>query len=187
MRRAKDSESVAVAEAPPRTPAEIAATAARASEGMRRAALRDDVNAWREIVHDIASGIEPSGETLATIAVLATRLRLPEGALADHVAAIGRERDLLAQAEQLRHDVQKAKDRDAALRDEIRNVERRLRELTAEAGLAEITMVSAAQATSVVTGFRLEHPVLFADLDTMVARVVAKEASQQTSTLQGKP
>lgn len=169
---------------PARTPAEIAAAAAARSEEIRRASLREDLGKWRSRVTGIADGDEPTGDDLNDIAELTARLRLPEGSLAEHVAAVVHDRRMtvdIAAAEQ-RH--AQAVERQPGLEADFEAVQQRWRALQLEAQQNRSLMAALADMTNSQAERRRLNPVVFAELDTLVERAIQNDARQGSVTIQ---
>jgi hypothetical protein len=165
---------LAVAEPPKRSPAEIAAAAAARSEELRRATLVADVEQWRALVAKIASGSEPSGEELASIAELASRLALPEGSLAAHVAVVEQDKRLHESLATQRELGANAEARSPLLQVELEAARRRVAELTAEADANFYTQADVGHLTHRVGEHRQKNPLLFAPVELLAERLIAE-------------
>jgi hypothetical protein len=165
---------LAVAESPKRSPTEIAADAAARSDELRRVAYRENVEAWRSLVFSIASGEEPSGESLAAIAELAARLKLPEGSLAAHVAAVTQERQTAAGVARAWEIAKKAEERAPLLGKELEAARRRVSELEAEAERNFYEQADPGFITQRLNDFRSLHPLLFLDTERLVEMEAAR-------------
>jgi len=186
VRRPKieDESGFAVAEAAPKNPAEIAAAAAARSEEIRRATLRDDLEQWRRIVIDIADGHEPAGDDLTDIAELTARLKLPEGSLADHVAAVVHDRRLTTEtgAAEQRH--AKAVERQPGLEADIEAVQQRWRALQLELQQNRSLMSALSDIAASQAEHRRRNPVVFTEVDQLVERAIHNDARQGCATIQ---
>lgn len=158
----KRSDAVtATIEAPRASPESVAEAAAQKSESLRRDALVADWRAWREIVASLSSGCEPDGKQLAEIAELASRLRLPEGALANAVRAVSNDRELRQHEENARARMDAAADRQPLLTVEIDAARRRLDELLAEQRQLASYPLAVAAAIRAVAENRSSNPLVF--------------------------
>lgn len=175
MPRRSDA-STATLEPVSRSPEEIAAAAASTSETLRRESLAADWLKWREIVSSIAAGNEPTGPQLSEIAVLASRLRLPAGALADAVRAIGREEELQKQLVECRRRLAAADAKAASLKAEIKATEGRLHELKAELHAGKVVALSLADVSRSIDEHRRDQPAAFLNVEELVNRTIAADS-----------
>lgn len=175
-RRRGDEETVAVAEPPTRTPAEIVAAAAEETRRLRHEKLVSGLTRWRELCHEIASGHEPSGQELAELADLADVLRLPAAALADSVATIQHERRLSQQSDELGRLARAAAKKEPELQAEIVALETKLRELQGEYHAGRNTLHRLALESNNVGNYRREHELLFGDAAGLADRLIEREA-----------
>lgn len=169
---------------PIRTPAEIAAAAASRSEEIRRASLRDDLEQWRRIIVDIADGHEPAGDTLANIAELSARLKMPEGSLAEHVAALVQDRRLTTETAAAEQRHAQALKRQPGLEADLEAVQQRWRTLQLEVQQNRSLEAALSDIVSSQAEHRRSNPVLFVDLDTLVDRAIQNDARQGSVTIQ---
>lgn len=165
---------LAVAEPPKRSPAEIAADAAARSEELRRVAYREAVEGWRSLVFSIASGSEPSGEELASIAELASRLALPEGSLAAHVTVVEQDKRLQESLANQRELGAKAEARSPLLQKELEAARRRVAELVAEADANFYTQADVGHLTHRVGEHRQKNPLLFLPVELLAEQMIAE-------------
>ena len=165
---------LAVAELPKRSPTEIAADAAARSEEMRRAALIVDVENWRAIVAKIAQGDEPSGEELRDIAELASRLKLPEGSLAAHVAVLEQDKRLHESLANQKELGAKAEARSPLLQKELEAARRRVAELVAEADANFYTQADVGHLTHRVGAYRQKNPMMFQPVELLAEQMIAE-------------
>jgi chromosome segregation ATPase len=165
----RTSGEATIADVPQTTkpPADIAAAVAAASEELRRESHRQDVQRWRVIVGSIADGHEPEGEKLRDIAELAARLKLPEGSLARHVAAITLERRLRADLKKAEDETANAERRSGALAKEIEQVQRRLHELRVETEAAMWRGCDVGNLRSRIDDHQAAHPLVWGDIDKL--------------------
>lgn len=175
-RRRGDEDTVAVAEPPSRTPAEIVAAAAEETRRLRHAKLVAGLTRWRELCQEIASGHEPGGKELVELAELADVLRLPAAALADSVAAIQHERQLVEQATDLRRQATKAAGREPDLQAEIVALEKKLRELQGQYHAGRNTLHRLALEANHVGNYRREHELLYGDVAVLAERLIERDA-----------
>lgn len=182
-RRRGDEGTVAVAEPPSRTPAEIVAAAAEETKRLRHEKLVAGLTRWRELCQEIASGHEPGGQELVELAELADVLRLPAAALADSVAAIQRERQLTEQASDLSRQAKEAARREPDLQAEIVALEKKLRDLQGEYHTGRNTLHRLALEANNAANFRREHELLFGDVAAIADRLIEREARQGAMSL----
>jgi len=175
-RRRGDEDTVAVAEPPSRTPAEIVAAAAEETKRLRHEKLVAGLTRWRELCHEIASGHEPGGQELVEIAELADVLRLPAAALAESVAAIQTERQLVEQATELRRQAKEAATKEPELKAELVAVEAKLRELQGQYHTGRNTLHRLALEANNVGNFRREHELVFGDASAIADRLIERDA-----------
>ncbi len=174
-RRRGDEESVAVAEPPSRTPADIAAAAAEETKRLRHEKLVAGLTRWRELCQEIASGHEPGGRELVELAELADVLRLPAAALAESVAAIQREKLLAEQAAALNQEAKEAAKREPELQAELVALESKLRDLQGQYHAGRNTLHRLALERNNVENYRREHELLFGDVATLAVRLLERE------------
>jgi hypothetical protein len=172
----RSDTGTATLEAPRRPPEAVAAAAAEKSESLRREALATDWRSWRAIVEAIAAGKEPDGRQLAEIAALATRLRLPEGALASAVKAIGRERELRQDEERARDRLAVAGERGPLLVAEVEAARLKLDELLAEQRKLATYPASVAAAIRAVADHRKDNPLAFLPETELVERSIRSQS-----------
>jgi hypothetical protein len=185
VRRLKDEDGgVAVAETVVKNPAEIAAAAAARSEEIRRATLREDLEQWRRIVIDIADGHEPTGDDLNDIAELTARLKLPEGSLADHVAAVVHDRRLTTETAAAEQRHAKAVERLPELEFDIEAVHQRWRALQFELQQNRSLMSALSDIVTSQAEHRRRNPVVFTEVDQLVERAIYNDARQGCATIQ---
>ncbi len=172
----RSDTGTATLEAPRRPPEAVAAAAAEKSESLRREALATDWRSWRAIVEAIAAGKEPDGRQLAEIAALATRLRLPEGALASAVKAIARERELRQDEERARERLAVAGERGPVLVAEVEAARLKLDELLAEQRKLTTYPISVAAAIRAVADHRKDNPLAFLPETELVERSIRSQS-----------
>jgi hypothetical protein len=165
---------LAVAELPKRSPTEIAADAAARSAEMRRAALIVDVERWRAIVIKITSGAEPSGEELRDITELASRLKLPQGSLAAHVAVLEQERKLQESFASVKENAAKAEVRSPLLQKELEAAHRSLTELKAEADANFYAQADAGHLPHRVGEYRQKNLMMFRPVELLAEQMIAE-------------
>jgi chromosome segregation ATPase len=177
MARRRDEDTVAVAEPPQRTPAEIVAAAAEETKRLRHEKLVAGLTRWRELCQEIASGHEPGGRELAELAELADVLRLPAAALAESVAAIQQEKQLTEQAVALGQEAKAAAKREPSLQAELVALEKQLRELQGQYHSGRNTLHRLALERNNAENYRREHKLLFGDVATLADRLIERESS----------
>lgn len=188
-RRRGDDGDVAVAEPPARTPAEIVAAAAEETRRLRHEKLVAGITRWRELCRAIASGHEPDGQELVELAELADVLRLPAAALAESVAAIQHERQLVEQADNLNRQAKEAAKKEPELQAELVAVESKLRELQGQFHAGRNLLHRLALEANNAGNYRRERELLFGDAASIADRLIEREArgGAMSSTTVGKP
>lgn len=188
-RRRGDDETVAVAEPPARTPAEIVAAAAEETRRLRHEKLVAGVSRWRELCRAIASGHEPDGQELVELAELADVLRLPAAALAESVSAIQHERLLVEQADALNREAKEAAKKEPELQAELVATEQKLRELQGQYHTGRNLLHRLALEANNVANYQRERELLFGDASSIADRLIEREArgGAMSSATVGKP
>ena len=169
-------ENVAIVAEPRRTPAEIVAEAASATDTIRQSAIAASLSRWRELVFSIAAGEAPTSDELATIARLADCLRLPAGALARDVAAAVEEKRIAEELRRSRAVGAAAEERAPLMEREIEEANRRLNDLKHEAITNFYAQGDPAYVGHRHGDFRDKHPILFGDAECLAARMVKEVA-----------
>lgn len=168
VRRTKDSGAVAVAEAPKRSAADIAAAVAEEQQRQRRDAVRRDVAEWRTLVRALADGHEPTTEQLRDIGELSARLRAPADSLAVGVAALERDRDFEQQLSTVSARLRDLKEREPQLRRDLDEARQRLKALEDEAADFYRVHTTAPDIQRSRNENRAKAPLLFAAEDVAV-------------------
>jgi hypothetical protein len=181
--RREDGGTVTVDNTPQEKPVDLAARLAAAATEARRREAAAAIAEYRGIVHGLADGREPDGETLAAIGDLSGKLRLPPDALSRSVAALQEERRLRANLEEVRVKQAEIKAAEPRLAAEIRAAEKKLLELREQ--LAEYHAIASSYpwAFRAVAEVKAENPLVFGELEHVAARFVAADGAMGTATL----
>lgn len=182
VRREKNDGGTAVIERLG-NPDEIAARVEQAAVEARRDEVRADVLRWREIVNGVAAGREPPAADIRDIGAIAHRLRLPSDSIAIGTAAIKRADELDADSERFKQEAAEVQANKPALVAEIKATEQRLLDLRAKLNLAIVSQGSMAEVLSAASHHRIQHPMLWGDIEHVVGEVCRHDAAMGQNTL----
>jgi len=183
MVKRKDSGAVAVAEAPRRSPGDIAAAVAEKQLRQRRDAVRRDVVAWRALVTAVADGHEPDGQALADIGDLSARLRAPADSVAVGVAALEVDRGFEQQLSAVSARLRDLKAREPQLRKDLDEARQRLKALESEVADFYRVHSTAPDIQRSRSENRAKAPLLFADEDTVVEQLLRADDGMGKRTM----
>lgn len=183
MVKRKDSESVAVAEAPKRSAADIGAAVAEEQQRQRRETIRRDVVAWRKLVQSVAEGHEPTTEQLRDLGGLSARLRAPADSVAVGVAALERDRDFEQQLQGVSARLRELKEREPQLRKDLEDARQRLKALEGEAADFYRVHATVPDIHRSRNENRAKAPLLFAAEDTVVEQLLRADEGMGKKTM----
>lgn len=182
-KRVKDSEAVAVAEAPKRSAADIGAAVAEEQQRQRREAVQRDVAAWRALVYSVADGNEPTTEQLRDLGDLSARLRAPADSVAVGVAALERDRDFEQQLTAVSARLRDLKQREPQLRAALDEARQRLKTLEAEAADYFRVAATVPDIHRSRNENRATAPLLFAAENTVVDQLLRADEGMGKRTM----